>query len=472
MMRLTATIFLCLLFSCTDIVKQPPIIATAIVNADSSKVLSDTGNTVIMKEEFVINVPAVAKKTVVAASVKAIQLLQNYSSIQEDFATIEKGFQKFTININSDTTVYCNEGTTLNIKTNAFLFDSTGLPVKDSVSLQVKEFYKLSDIILANLSTHSSNSIIETGGMVFIQAFCNQQKCHLKENMPIQILFPYAQQKDSMLLFTGVWENRKVNWIPFASQDILVNKEFDYGFFQARFENILNNTYSFFDSLNATGTNERALVEVEIATNGKARITAVRNNNSKIVKTVLDKVFAKMPLWQPAISNSMPVKSRFQIPVTFINGEGETDDIQFQKSFEITQNDTLLNEVKVSDIRRYIFSTSKLGWINCDRFYNKKGPKTDFNIDCGDYNDIEVKMVFHSFKSILEGYPLGKTCTFNGIPLNEKITIVAVKKNGGNTFIALSDANTSQLNLADLSFEKVTMEKLRIKLEQLNTIQQ
>src|SRR6185503_10880866 len=112
---------------------------------------------------------------------------------------------------------------------------------------------------------------------------------------------------------------------------------------------------------------------------------------NKIIQTV----FFKMPRWKPATQNGKPVKSSFVQPITYflIEGAGEYPDTAFKKEFEkmIDSDTALINELPSIAISNYIFSTSKLGWINCDRFYSEKGQKLDLFVKAEGYDELAVK---------------------------------------------------------------------------------
>jgi len=321
------------------------------------------------------------KKAFRKKTFKTIHLV--HSSLADDFKLIEKDFQNFIVNPNSDTTLICKEGTEIKIKHNSFIFTSSKSEAQNEIIFQVKEFYKISDIVTAGLSTTSNGNIIETGGMLFVQAFSEGQICELKNNSPVEISFPFAERKDNMILFSGNWTNQNLNWQPIERQT------------------------------------RNKVIAVD-------KITKIRDESIALTDTL------------------------------------------FKKDFETTISDTNLNKVKTADIRQYVFSTSKLGWINCDRFYNNSKPKTDFYVDCGNYTELDIKLVFHSFRAILDNSLSKTTNKFQNLPNDERITIVVVKKIDNETFISLTQSNTNLKSINNLAFEKVTMDKLKLKLQQLN----
>ena len=72
-----------------------------------------------------------------------------------------------------------------------------------------------------------------------------------------------------------------------------------------------------------------------------------------------------------------------------------------------------------------LLSTPKLGWINCDKFYNYP-TKVDYFVKLKDQASLII--VFNAIKSIISADANG---IFQSLPLNEKITIVGLKTENG-----------------------------------------
>ncbi len=472
--QLLASTFVILIISCDNVDKQkeqtsPQSLAKDTIAAVSkqTEISPDTTN-IIAKNAVTFEIEK---------SSKAFDTDSNFqvqTSLENDFKLIEQSFQDFAINANFDTTLLCREGTILKIRRSSFLIASTLTEVKGKITFQVKEFYKISDILSARLSTLSNDIILETGGMLFIQAICDGQLCKLKDNSAIEISFPFTEKKDSMLLFSGSWANQKINWELFPPNEANQKKveepaEFPGGTFALRRFIVNNLVYP--DSLLEIGIGGSIQMDFTIDENGKVKDFNFKNPFQKGFQDAILYTFSKMPQWKPAKRNGFPVKSTYSQLITFYN-EGQTiNDTIFKNGFEATINDNNIKEVKTADIQQYIFSTSKLGWINCDRFYNSPKTRTDFYVECGKYTEIDIKLVFHSFRAILDNYASKTTGKFQNIPGDEAITIVVVKKINNETFISLEESNTNLRSIGNLAFEKVTMEGLKQKLDQLNNLQ-
>lgn len=420
----------------------------------------------IIKKPVAFKIQKASKVLVVNSHFQVQTLLAN------DFKRIEKEFQNFVIDSGLDTTLVCKEGTTLKIRQSSFLIASTLKEVKGTITFQVKEFYKLSDILSARLSTHSNDNILETGGMLFIQATSDGQVCKLKDNSPIEVSFPFTEKKDSMLLFSGSWTNQIMNWELFqpneANKKEIVEELAEFPGGNNALNKFIIKNLVYPDSLSDMGIGGIVQMHFIIDETGKAKDVNFKNRSQKGFKDAILNTFSKMPKWKPAKRNGVPLKSTYSQSITFYNEEQNVNDTIFKNDFEATINDTNINKVKTADIRQYIFSTSRLGWINCDRFYNSPKPRIDFYVDCGNYTELDIKLVFHSFKAILDNSGSQTNHKFSNIPNDEAITIVAVKKINNDTFISLTESNTNIKSISNLAFEKVTMDKLKQKLEQLN----
>ncbi len=406
---------------------------------------------------------------------KTVCLSSNFqvqTSLENDFKTIEKNSQDFELNTNTDTTILCKEGTLFKIPHSSFLLASGLTEVIGTIRFQVKEFYKTSDILSARLTTYSNNKILETGGMLFIKATSKGQLCKLKDNSAIEISFPFTEKKEGMLLFNGNWTNQKIDWQLISQnqthQQDVIEEIAMYPGGTAALNKFMARNLIYPDSLADMGISGMAQMDFIIDETGKVTDANFKTFTQKGFRDAILNTISKMPRWKPAKRNGVPIISTYSQRITFYNEEQNTNDTIFKNEFEATINDSIISKVKTADIRAYIFSTSKLGWINCDRFYSSPKPKTDFYVDCGNYLELDIKLVFHSFKAILDNYASKKTNTFQNIPSDEAITVVVVKKINNNIFISLTESNTNLQSINNLAFEKVTMEKLKQKLDQLN----
>ena len=135
--------------------------------------------------------------------------IQNNQAIFDHF---EQPNQTFLISPNSTKTIAGSQGTLMTIDANSFE-TKEGKEVTSEIEIQLSEYYEVSDMILANLSTSSDNNMLETGGMIHWTAKSEGEELKLKNGKGVQIEFPTSYQSN-MQLFSGEFLNGKMNWNP------------------------------------------------------------------------------------------------------------------------------------------------------------------------------------------------------------------------------------------------------------------
>ncbi|MCH8904061.1 MAG: hypothetical protein IIA45_09130 [Bacteroidetes bacterium] len=77
-------------------------------------------------------------------------------------------------------------------------------------------------------------------------------------------------------------------------------------------------------------------------------------------------------------------------------------------------------------IDTYIFSSSRLGWINCDRFVATANNNTIVNVKIEDSSETIVRMVFKNINSIIpDNNSDGNQAQFVNVPIGEEVLILA-----------------------------------------------
>ncbi|MCB0713497.1 MAG: hypothetical protein KDD67_14310 [Ignavibacteriae bacterium] len=346
------------------------------------------------------------------------------------YRALEKPSERFSIPATKDTTITCAEGTTVKVKAGSFVSARTGKPVTGDVEIEVKEFYRTSDILGANLTTTSGGKMLETGGMLYIGASHDGEECRLKESSSIELGFPYeAAREPGMQLFTGEWGENGVEWMPVSV---------------------------------AVAIGQRIVSESE-----------------RIVKVNKDTLWgiSESDVRQGSLSITRPM-------ATNLNSSDNTFDANYSEEFEkkianktsaqvennngaSTKPQINVDQVEIREVSRYIFSSSQLGWINCDRFQQDNRPKVDFVVDPGTSERLDVKMIFHNMRSILPGTPVRGGYAFKNVPAGEEVTVVALKSVGEEYQIARESGQTSEEGMNNLDFEPVTIDGLRRVMEEL-----
>ena len=105
----------------------------------------------------------------------------------------------------------------------------------------------------------------------------------------------------------------------------------------------------------------------------------------------------------------------------------------------------------------YLMSMTKLGWINCDRFYETKNP-VKLLVKADSVEKTFVALIFKDMKSVLPGNQFTNfTTEFTGIPSGEAATILAYRINEktkqaivGQQELILGDTSVVQLSMQSM----------------------
>lgn len=309
---------------------------------------------------------------------------QNLNTI---FSALEKKATVFSINPHKDTTLHCPEGTKINIPKKAF----AGLNPSKRVLVKVTEYYSKADFIKANLTTNTTTQeMLESRGMIYIEASQGDKKLALKPETNIGILFKDRKLNDGTETFYGVTDQNNIAW---ESREKLTARDFVSGQIAI-------------DIVNKGSLRERIIIMNGI----ECRINEYWKHNILVQDTVL-----------------------------------------------------LKNQLTTSNL---FLESSKLGWINCDRFYKNTAEKIDFVIQVNSKNSPAISLVFEDINSIMPYTSReDNKYYFKNIPIGMKVKIIGLYQEEGQTLIEFAQAKTTTSKsefTQSLKFKKIKKEELKL----------
>ena len=143
---------------------------------------------------------------------------ENTFTIEEFFNRNPKNYQQnFSFSAAKGTVIEGEKGTVLQIPANCFV-DSKGNVVNGEISFLLQEAYSYSDMLFQNLNTVSDGQLLETGGMLFIEAKDQAGNVlEIREGAEITAAMASTAAKlPGMQTFNGVVDStdNSVNWVP------------------------------------------------------------------------------------------------------------------------------------------------------------------------------------------------------------------------------------------------------------------
>lgn len=385
--------------------------------------------------------------------------------------------QLFLVNNNKDTTIVCAQKTRIKINARSFVSSKTGKEIVGKVQISVNEYYKISDILLANLSTTANGKLLETGGMINITVSSNQEKCELKKGNTIEIGFPRKEEKEGMQLFTGNWNDNNINWqVQKNSTDL--NQIFTKVDQLPEYPGGVDKMHEFIGrNVNIPDENKSGKIYCNFIIDKEGNVTNVRITRGlgKEIDDEVIRVIKTLKKFIPGKINGIAVNFSYTIPIT-VDAPEEYDLATSSRQRKISKkqfeqkysDDDKLQNSGTENISYYLFSGSRLGYINCDRFWNITSTKIDYVMNFDNNSQTNAKIVFHRFKSIMNEFSDNSKISFNNIPSGEKITIIAIKYFDKKPYLAIKETETSTQVENNLTFQPITIDLLKRELRKLD----
>ncbi len=399
--------------------------------------------------------------------------------------------QVFKISADKDTLLECKEGTTIDIPAFSFV-DSNGELVDGEVEFVVTEYYQLEHIMEANLSTTSGDKLLETGGMLNLRASAKGETVKIQEGKSIELGFPRKKEKRGMQLFSGHWDAKNVDWKlmpppppPMADcfeieeeprhEEIFwcgvneVQPEYPGGY-RAMME-YFSDTIVYPKAAKDSGICGTVYVQFAVEKDGAINDVSVVRGIEESLDSAAFTAVSMMPNWSPGKSGNKVVRAQFTVPIRFMIANNAscrsnpTYNSKYKKVFEekMEEDEEYVEKAQVEKVTRYMLSTSKLGWINCDRFI--QGDLVSMNADIGSYSKVNAFIVLDNYRSCLKGIGNGKFVSFNQLPRNEPFTMVVVKKIHDANYLAIYNGKVGES--IKLEFQLLKKDRLKQEMENL-----
>ena len=126
------------------------------------------------------------------------------------------------------------------------------------------------------------------------------------------------------------------------------------------------------------------------------------------------------------------------------------------------KDESLSENVDSKTLQVYTLSANKLGWINCDRFWEYNGEKTDFIISVDIQEGDNAYLVFENINSIMSPTSTSdNTIVFKEIPIGAEVKIIAFVTRDDKTMLSKEETTVSKEEFVLSKFNEFTLEDLK-----------
>ncbi len=442
------------------------------------------------------------------------------NSLEEALTNLSQTAQTFQIDPTEEIMLKGDKGTAVYIPANAFHF-SDGTTPTGSVNIELKECYSLTDMVANNLNTMSEHGILETGGMIYVNATADGKELSVKEGKAFVIGFPKDNsQSEEMDLFYEVALNEtSPTWvadykmfeaeaIQRAQADTTSNVEdaalifeypiemtddlYDYGydnslttatFYQLKLKGedrtILDyiNDPSNTDSIDARAFSENRWCvnfEFNIDQNGVMQNFRIVDDeytkyNDRAVQIALEFLKSSPPF--DLASYDQEVRHDWDYALG-IKGTRSINWDRFKVKFRAKYakyKDKAIQQMEQNALDYYMFSATKLGWINCDRFWDlDEEEKTDFFVTTPAPKDTKIQIIFKDINSILTGRHEDGKLVFNNVPLGRNVKVIGISYAYGKPTLGVAETTIDQDGFELNAFNEFSLDELEKVLNEKN----
>ncbi|MDJ1500814.1 hypothetical protein [Xanthocytophaga agilis] len=466
--------------------------------------------------------------------------------------------QTFQVKADTDQAITGKYGTFVFIPENSFV-DASGHPVIGQVDIELVEVFSAGDFVSSRLQTISNGKLLQSEGMLYIDAKANGQSVTLAPDKQLRIELPIlakASGTSQTKIFSGTYDTRgNMNWEETGKLDNklipLPLEVFDYTYWTSYTvvsSNRDSSWYSIYDynsGPDSTTFLNSKLQNTFIATREFEErfwyITAIGNRST--IHNTLDEHEEKI-VWDPTIANAylnnldkdlwycdslayIIIKSWAKKTNSHKYWYWNIQSADLEKKFEdfykqrltkvidfagvdpskkdarqrlkkkgktpkeideimnaYTRQQQLItnhkNKQEAQKITQNSFVVAKLGWINCDQFYNDPKAK-EANILASIHapnslgssvsavlilDDRHIALSGSNTKDSLYRFT-GSSAPYTKLPIGEKATIIALAYQNKQPYMGMKPITISENGTYEINLKKSSTKEIQETLKNL-----
>jgi len=452
-----------------------------------------------------------------------------YNSVDELLSRLGAGErQRYTIDPTKNTRLIGKQGTSLWIPAGS-LVAADGVAPAGPVTIVLEEAYAMEDMLVKGLHTTAGDRLLETGGMIYLEASVAGRPLELASGQSLKVALPTAEAMEGMELFNGSIdaEGRLADWQPagqaFSTDLAMLDMpprpprpilewyvpEFrldksgepekpkapaaPFKPHEPRRESFRYHP-GFFKRL-LTGTKTREAIEQE------RYELAVAEYKVKLQTFQEDMIAYKQDMEDFRVTLEAYRKAHFaweeglaeqernwrQSPAYLAaRQQGEEQHrvqlLLWEEAMERwnARREALLTEFEeqydaighldAASVNNYFYQVNQLGWINCDRFRDvPPEEKIALAIEDGDPADERVFVIFEDLNAIVNTYKQDARYLTQELPREARIKVIGIKVEDGKPRLAVEQLTVGETENQPLrlSFSPCKLGDIRKELASL-----
>lgn len=290
------------------------------------------------------------------------------------------------------------------------------------VEIHVTEAHQRADMVLAGLSTESDGEMLASGGMIRVMAIQDDRELNMREDKEAAFLMPDPTPEPNMQLFYS--DHNKINWKP-------------------------------------TGMAGGGL-PVWDREGWDRNWRRTRSLRCPLLLCRVRRAFIPRSKREPLVFEE----------VQFGGGWYSQENLErLQEVFQeedLDKLDAMLSkqQSELSSTTFYAFKSSRLGWINCDYFYDKPGLTPIVASSSADEKILSsVSMVFRGAQDmVMAGNGMLGKVQFTGVPKNREVLLIGIGVKDGKPCFASKECDIAE-DMGELVYKESSPEEIKRMVE-------
>lgn len=408
-------------------------------------------------------------------------LVEESGSIKDLYKMLEQEKQVFCIHPKGDTIIRLDQGTIVSFPPNPF--GDLNVPC---VEIRLKEFYKKSDMVMENLSTTSNGRLLESAGMVYIEAAIDDSLIELASGKKVLVMMPADTLRDDMQGFNGERDPHTdvINWLAnngsdFSQLQLPVGTPCDQLTFDLPSDNCQRCKFFFCRFTRIDDGLKGVISRSQHKSNKSFRECQRRIRRSRRITSNLEPLPTQETLKCYELDSLLEVygvSNRTELIEAMNKEQMEKYGVKTLEKLVDTLNKIKLKNIENNllngiidqrELQYYMYNTSRLGWINTDAFSKLAGDRIIMQTDLKSDLQTDCKAVFTGVRGVLPANFSTGVYQFYSVPKNNEIWLIAMRFENNQAYLSMEKMKTQEkVNVTPL--RKVSIQELKEALKMID----